>query len=169
MFALMVQSLIDPEGKWTRGIIPADLRNAAGRINPPGAMRDEVHKAKVAMNDAKAPVVKTSHRLRDMLHLDHQEKYDENAPQKALVVHHDPDTKSSLSTEVHSGTEEVIQRHNEAKTWDDLSHAERNKWRQKLIDGGLWAVEEGETILKSIFFSEAAGLVGQVAQGVMHG
>jgi prolactin regulatory element-binding protein len=43
------------------------------------------------------------------------------------------------------------------------------RWKEKLTSAGMWAVEEGETVLKGIFFSEAAGIVGQMAQAAMSG
>lgn len=167
MFALMVQSLIDPEGNLTKGIIPASFRNAAGGFSPPGAVFNAAQSASASLEAAtdgvKVPVAKATHRIRDLLHL-HRSSDEE----KAVVIHDDPDTDASLSTEVHADTEEVVKRHTEAKTWDELSHAERRKWKNKLVDAGVWAVEEGETILKGIFFSEAAGIVRHMAEGVLN-
>lgn len=168
MLALMVQSLVDPEGKLTQNLIPPSLQDAARNINSPKVSMSENAKAKADMDGAKAPVARTSHRIRDLLRSHREEKH-EDTPQKAVVIHDDPDTDSSLSAEVHADNDEVVKRHTEAKQWEELSHAERKKWKNKLIDAGMWAVEEGETVLKGIFFSEAAGLVGQVAHGVLNG
>ncbi|KAF2793951.1 hypothetical protein K505DRAFT_407775 [Melanomma pulvis-pyrius CBS 109.77] len=164
--ALLMQSLLDPEGNLTDRLVPQSLRNSAG-ISPPGAMGDELRfpGAKMVPNAVKAPVVRTTHRIRDLLHLHHSQ----DAEQKAVVIHHDPDTDSSLSTEVHADTDEVVKRHTEAKKWEELSHAEQKRWKEKLTGAGMWAVEEGETILKGIFFSQAGNFVGQIAQGVING
>ncbi|KAH7139275.1 hypothetical protein B0J11DRAFT_516470 [Dendryphion nanum] len=170
MFALMVQSLIDPEGNLTKNIIPASFRNSASGLQPPGVVFDAAHSAsakiEAAADGVKVPVVKTSNRIRDLLHLHHPSK-GADAQRKALVIHDDPDTKSTLSTELHADTEEVVKRHTEAKTWDELSHAEQKKWKNKLVDAGVWAVEEGETILKGIFFSEMGGIVRHVAEAAL--
>jgi prolactin regulatory element-binding protein len=166
---LMIQSLLDPAGNWTKSLIPAGLRNTAN-VNGPGVMYDGVQKAKAATDGIKAPAAKTSQRIRDILHLHRPESNQENSPhEKALVIHHDPEADGTLSTEVHGGHEEVVKRHTEAKTWDNLSHEQQKRWKDKLVDAGMWTVEEGETILKSIFFSEAGGLVGRVAEAVING
>jgi hypothetical protein len=167
MLAFMIQSLIDPEGNLTKNIIPKSMQNAAGRLQAPGGRVEEARRAKLSTDGIEVPVAKAAHRLRDLLHL-HRSEGEEDS-QKALVIHHDPELGSSLSTEVHASSEDVIKKHTEAKTWEELSHAERKRWKDKLIDAGMWTVEEGETILKSIFFGQMGGLVGQVAQGVMHG
>jgi hypothetical protein len=167
MLALMVQSLVDPQGNWTKGIIPSHLQNAASSYKAPGIYMEEA-RARAAMNEHLGPVAEATQRIRDLLHL-HRQAEHEDAPEKALVIHHDPETGSSLSAEVHDGPDDVVKRHTEAKKWEELSHEERQRWRDKLVDAGMWAVEEGETILKGIFFSQAGALVGHVAQGVMDG
>ena len=52
------------------------------------------------------------------------------------------------------------------RKWEDLGHKEREWWEKKLRDGGMWAENEVETVLKSVFFGEVAGLVGQVVGGL---
>ncbi|KAF2000100.1 hypothetical protein P154DRAFT_492673 [Amniculicola lignicola CBS 123094] len=166
VIAVMISSFIDPEGTLTEGIVPQSLRDRMGSMKPPGVLVDEARVAGVnAMPDGvKVPAARPTQRLRDLLDLHQGEDQ-----QKALVFHHDPETESPLSAEVHADTEEVAKKHTEAKTWEELSREERKRWTQKLSDAGMWAVEEGETVLKGIFFSEAGGLVGQIAQGVLHG
>jgi hypothetical protein len=166
MFSIMLQSLIDPEGKFSKAIVPQFLQNSASGFEPPGSWMEKARRARLASADV--PVAKTSHRIRDLLHLHHEEKH-EDAPQKAVVIHHDPDADNSLSTEVHADSEEVVKKHNEAKRWEELSHEQRKWWKNKLVDAGMWTVEEGETVLKSIFFGQVGGLVGEVFQGVMNG
>ena len=78
---------------------------------------------------------------------------------KAIMVR---DEGTALSTEVHHD-EEVVRR--EAKRWEDMADHERESWKQRLIDLNAWAVEEGETIFKGVFFSEIAGAVGQAVAG----
>jgi prolactin regulatory element-binding protein len=159
--ALLLQSMLDPEGNLTNSLVPSSLRNSAG-ISPPGALGDEVRfaGARIVPDAIKTPVIKTSQRIQDLLHL---HRHDE---EKALIIHHGPED-SSLSTEVHADPEEVVKKHTEAKKWEDLSRAEQKRWKEKLSDAGMWAVDEGETILKGIFFGQIGGLVGQVAQGVI--
>jgi prolactin regulatory element-binding protein len=160
--ALMIQSLVDPEGSLTSSLIPAQYRGYAGNTF------GEAHRSKrhaAALNNVDTPAVKVERRIRDLLHL-HNPPANPAAAEKALVIHHDPDSEE-VSTEVHEGHEAVLKKHAAAKKWDELSKEDQLRWKKKLSDAGMWAVDEGETILKSIFFGQIGGLVGQVAQGVI--
>jgi len=165
--ALMLQSLIDPQGEMTRHIVPRSLQNAGSQYKPMGEMaRDKRHQA--VLNNADSPTMKTVHRIQDLLHLHipHHPSANPRAQQKALVIH--PEGEGvGLSTEVHESTDEVIKKHTEAKQWEELSEEERHYWRKKLTDAGMWAIGEGETILKGIFFGNIAGAIGAAAQGVI--
>ena len=166
--ALMLQGFVDPEGSLTKGIIPEGLQNAARRMQPPGAV---VHGARSAANlhGADTPAAKVEQRIRDLLHL-HNPTHSDAAPaaeQKALVVRLDPETEGTLSTEVHEGEHDVVKKHTEAKRWEELSNHEQKRWKEKLVSAGMWTIEEGETILKGVFFSEAGALVGRVAAEVI--
>lgn len=172
--ALLLQSLVDPEGSLTRGILPSSWQTAATHHKTFGeTLREKRHNA--ALNNADSPVIKTTERIADLLHLhlphvlsgDDADSSSPAAQQKALVIHHDPESDGTLSTEVHDDHETVLQAHAQAKKWEDLSKEEQKLWKQKLSDAGMWTVGEGTTILKSIFFGQIGGLVGQVAQGVI--
>jgi prolactin regulatory element-binding protein len=163
--ALMIQTLVDPQGNFTRGLVPATLQNAA--IKTFG----ETHRANrqsAMLNNANTPAVKVERRLRDLLHL-HNPPLGSDSPQteKALIIHHDADTDGTLSTEVHDGHQAVLKQHETAKRWDELSQEDQQLWKRKLQDAGMWAVEEGETILKSIFFGQIGGVIGGLAQGLI--
>ena len=171
VIALLLQSLVDPEGSLTRGLLPASLSSAASDHKTFGeTLREKRHDAVL---NAAAPVIKTSQRIADLLdiHLPHVLSPDETAlvptQQKALVIHDDPATEGTLSTEVHDNHDTVLEKHQQAKKWEDLSKEEQTLWKQKLSEAGMWTVGEGTTILKSIFFGQIGGLVGQVAQGVI--
>jgi prolactin regulatory element-binding protein len=163
--ALMVQTLVDPAGQLTRGLVPASLQSAA--IKTFG----ETHRANrqaAILNNANTPAVKVERRLRDLLHL-HNPPPGSDSPQteKALMIHHDAETDGTLSTEVHDGHEAVLRKHDSAKRWEELSHEDQQLWKKKLLDAGMWAVEEGETIFKSILFGQIGGVIGGLAQGVI--
>ena len=79
---------------------------------------------------------------------------------KALVISHDGE---ALSTELHHDEGVAMQK---GKKWEELKHEERESWKRRLVDAGEWAVEEGETVLKGVFFSEVAGFVGGVVGGL---
>lgn len=165
--ALMIQSFIDPEGELTKHIVPRSLQNAGSQHRSFGeTLREKRHNA--ILNNADSPVMKTAHRLQDLLHLHmpHHASPDTSAQQKALIIHHDGE-EVGLSTEVHESTDDVVKKHTQAKQWEELSEEERHFWRKKLTEAGMWAVGEGETILKSIFFGNIAGAIGAAAQGVI--
>jgi prolactin regulatory element-binding protein len=174
VMALLIQTLIDPEGNLTKGILPASLSSAASHHKTFGeTLRDKRHEA--ILNNADSPVVKTSQRIADLLHLhvphvlSNSGSPDPSPEQKALVIHQDPESEGTLSTEVHAGDKAVLKKHATAKRWEDLSKEERKLWKEKLSDAGMWAVGEGETILKSIFFGQIGGVIGHVAEGVLGG
>ncbi|KAF2748221.1 hypothetical protein M011DRAFT_401519 [Sporormia fimetaria CBS 119925] len=165
MLAVMLQSLVDPHGDWTKGIVPASLQKAASGYKAPGVLMEEARGARAVLNGATAPVAKTSQRIGDLLHLGRSDEGD--ASQKAVIIRHEDETGSSLSTEVHDAAD-IVKTNSEARKWEELSHEERKRWKDKLVRAGLWAQHEGETILKGIFFSEARALVGHVAEGMMN-
>jgi len=174
VLALLVQSLIDPEGNLTKGILPASLQNAASQHKTFGETLREKRES-VMLNNADSPIVKTTERIADLIdrHLpdivsnNDADSTDSTSQQKAIIIHHDPENDGTLSTEVHDGHEAVLIKHAQAKRWEELSKEERKLWKKKLSDAGMWAVGEGETILKSIFFGQIGGLIGQVAQGAI--
>lgn len=172
--ALLIQSLIDPQGSLTKGILPASLQNSASQHKTFGeTLREKRHEA--VLNNVDSPVIKTAERIADIIdaHLPHvlstsdDESSDIPTQRKALVIHHDGETDGTLSTEIHDDHDTVAQKHAKAKQWDDLSKEEQKLWKKKLSDAGMWTVGEGTTILKSIFFGQIGGIVGQVAQGVI--
>ena len=83
---------------------------------------------------------------------------------RAIVVQHyrhsvDDGGGGALSAVLHP--EDTIQQHHAgAKRWEDLASHEKEAWKKRLSDASQWAVEEGETVLKGVFFSGLAGAVG---------
>lgn len=57
--------------------------------------------------------------------------------------------------------------HHEGKAWEDLSHGDREAWKQKLREAGHWSEDMGETILKGVFFGVLGGYVGEAANAAM--
>ncbi|KAH8894856.1 hypothetical protein GQ53DRAFT_67408 [Thozetella sp. PMI_491] len=55
--------------------------------------------------------------------------------------------------------------HGEAMNWEELPKIQKEAWKEKLKEAGHWGEEMGETILKSLFFGEIAGLVEGVVRG----
>lgn len=167
--ALMLQGLLGNGDSMTRNLVYS-MRDISENAPAPAAIVSDL-KSAADLDNADSPVAKAQHRLRDLLHLHIHSvtasQPSSNPPSKALVIHDDPETDGTLSTEVHEGEHDVVRKHTEAKRWEELdTHAQR-RWKQKLADAGLWTIEEGETILKGIFFSEAGALVGRVAAGML--
>ncbi|KAK3065781.1 hypothetical protein LTS18_002402, partial [Coniosporium uncinatum] len=124
------------------------------------------------------PLIETHHKLKDLLHqLPHlHTSHDSSAPSthpppeaKAVIVRAGADS-ADLSTEVHhTSPEEVLKKETQARRWAELTEEERAKWRHRLVEAGEWTVQEGETILKGILFSEYAGIVGEAVRGAVAG
>jgi prolactin regulatory element-binding protein len=167
--ALMLQGLMGNGDSMTRNLVYS-MRDIGENVPAPAAVVEDVKRA-ADLSNADSPVAKAQHRLRDLLHLHiHSVTASEPSsgpPQKALIIRHDPEADGALSTEVHEGEHDVVRKHAEAKRWDELDAQQQGRWKQKLADAGMWTIEEGETILKGIFFSEAGALVGRVAAGVI--
>ncbi|MCJ1286767.1 Glycine--tRNA ligase 1, mitochondrial [Xylographa opegraphella] len=84
-------------------------------------------------------------------------------PSKAILVR---DSGSSLSTELRSDMSAVGEL---GKPWEELTKDQRELWKSRLIEAGEWTLEEGETVLKGVFFGQIGGLVGEVVGGMMGG
>lgn len=55
----------------------------------------------------------------------------------------------------------------EGKKWEELEEAEREGWKQRLVEAGEWAVEEGEAVLKGVLFSSLGDFVGHQVMEVL--
>ena len=77
----------------------------------------------------------------------------------AIIVRHE-DEENSLSAELRHPSQVV---EGENKRWEDLQKHEKEAWKKRLIDAGEWAIEEGESVLKGIFFSGIGAAVGAAA------
>ena len=73
-----------------------------------------------------------------------------------IIVQHDENSKS-VSADVRDANTVIGDAH---KKWEDLEAHERETWKRRLIDAGEWAVEEGEAVLKGVFFQNIALAVG---------
>lgn len=79
-----------------------------------------------------------------------------------VVVHDSPEAEGGVKAALHPEQDDGS---HGGKSWEALSHEEREAWKKKLKDAGHWAEGFGETIFKSVIFGELAGVVGQVVQG----
>lgn len=53
-----------------------------------------------------------------------------------------------------------LERDPAAVPFDSLPGEQRERWKERLVDAGVWSVEQGEAVLKSVFFSQVAEVVG---------
>ncbi|KAI9714825.1 MAG: hypothetical protein M1820_000114 [Bogoriella megaspora] len=88
------------------------------------------------------------------------------ASQAVIVREHAPD---ELRLDVHPNAGEYLasEQGSSAKKWEDLEPHQQAAWREKLVKAGHWALEEGDTVLRGILFSEWAGIVGEAARAAM--
>ena len=149
-----------------RGAVPATL-GAADWLNP--RVKDFIHRPYI-FADSAAPSVSLAasslvtdlpsdlpsvETVKQKLHEIVAEHASSEVP-KTIIVREDH--TGDLSTEVKHAAD-VVQ-HETLKKWDDLNDHEKEGWKTKLIEAGQWSVNEGETVLKSIMWSEYAGFVG---------
>ena len=82
----------------------------------------------------------------------------------SIIVHHSStdEGETSLSAELRDASEVVEGEH---KRWEDLEKHEKEGWKEKLLAAGEWTVEEGEAVLKGVFFSGLATAVGGIVGG----
>lgn len=73
-----------------------------------------------------------------------------------IIVRHDEDRRT-LSADVRDADTVVGETH---KKWEELQQHERETWKRRLIDAGQWTVEEGEGVLKGVFFQDIGMAVG---------
>ena len=104
-------------------------------------------------------------RLRELLSRHSSPKTEPASEQKpdAVVVAHDEDSKE-LSANVGDPNTIIGNTH---KKWEELEEHERETWRRRLIDAGEWAVEEGEAVLKGVFFQNIQLVVGAAVRAGM--
>ncbi|KKY19219.1 hypothetical protein UCRPC4_g04593 [Phaeomoniella chlamydospora] len=92
------------------------------------------------------------------------ESEDPSSNEKAIIVRTTGET--GLTAELHpngSPDAETIQTEN-LKRYEDLHPEQQEGWKKRLKDAGHWAEGQGEAILKGVFFSELAGIVGEAVR-----
>lgn len=121
--------------------------------------------ATVSAEAARASVSEHSlHGLRDLLHLHrhHMRPGSDAPPAKAVLLHapggDNPYAPVEASAEVHHSPEEL--RKQGAKSFEELSERERERWKERLRKAGQWSEGEGAKVLKGVLFAEWAHVVG---------
>ncbi|PGH18214.1 hypothetical protein AJ79_00552 [Helicocarpus griseus UAMH5409] len=76
------------------------------------------------------------------------------------TVPHDYDEGSSETATGDDDAEKRAQKEQKHRQWEELHVHEREAWKKKLIAAGHWAVEEGEAIMRGLFFGGIGGVGG---------
>ena len=79
-----------------------------------------------------------------------------------IVVKDTPGSEKGVKAHLH---DEDLHGPHGGKTWEDLSHQQKEGWKRKLKEAGHWVEDMGETVLTGVVFGELAGAVGQAAGG----
>ena len=80
-----------------------------------------------------------------------------------IIVRHSPTEgeETALSAEL-SHSINVNEGEQKAKRWEELKEHEKEAWKKRLVDAGEWTASEGEAVLKGVFFSGLANVVGEI-------
>ena len=126
-------------------------------------VKDSLHDSAQSLRESIPSTEHLKHKFSLRSLLSHRLTGDSAAPtnEKSLMVRHSH-TDNSLSTELHADAETLAK---DGKRWEELHESDREWWRKRLVDAGEWAVGEGESVLKGVFFSEIAGAVAGAVRG----
>ena len=138
-----------------------DVEDIHDRVPSMEEMRETVQDTAENIKDSipTTDEIQTKFGLRSLLSQHPRSSASNDPSRKAIIVR---DTGTSLSADLHDHPS-TIQK--EAKRWEELNEHEQRGWKQRLVDAGEWAVEEGEAVLKGVFFGQIAGVVGEVVRG----
>ncbi|KAF2761396.1 hypothetical protein EJ05DRAFT_536176 [Pseudovirgaria hyperparasitica] len=168
---LLLQSYINAKGGQEIRIFPQQVLDIMSNLRPAG---DRFHPSNQPVQQQvipgvdDIPIAKIRHSLRDLLPHRRAKDLDEHLEDKAIVVTSSEDEPHKVDTDIHHDLEELAANEN-LKKWEDLSKHEKEIWKNRLSKAGQWAANEGETVLKGVFFGELAGMVGRAAAEAIHG
>lgn len=158
----LVQSYLDTQSAQGKmqpySIIPFNLRSVIA-----GARKDN-DPIKHVIEETFTADGSPGQRLADLLNL-HGSHDHSSADRKAIIVRPDQHGSDQFGAEVDHHKD--IHADPNAKKWDDLTKKQQDSWKHRLVKAGQWTTDEGETVLKGIFFSEVAGAIGRAAVGAL--
>ena len=176
--ALLMQSILDAQGALEAGtgvlrFLPSSARqNFEKVLGPAASVISQLNlaglKAKFLAADAAASstnMVLTKPKLRQLV--DKVSKAQSATSMPVVIAHeHMPE---EISLDIHPDTQAYLASDlgAKAKRWEELEPHQQAAWKEKLVKTGHWALDEGDTILKGILFSEWAGFVGEIARDAM--
>ncbi|KAI9687595.1 MAG: hypothetical protein M1822_002205 [Bathelium mastoideum] len=170
---LEAQSALEPGSGILRFLSPGTRQNIQGSLGPAASLISQLNLAGLTAklfspNAPKSPPSMHAFATPQLRHfVERASKEGSVAESPAVVVHeHAPD---ELSLDVHPDAAAYLasERGSQAKRWEELEPHQQAAWKEKLVRAGHWALDEGDTVLKGILFSEWAGFVGEMARDVM--
>lgn len=81
-------------------------------------------------------------------------KDDGTGPDKSIII----ETLASHTDEQGPSEEERL------RTWQEMNSEEQGMWKERLAAAGRWTVDQGETVLKGVLFSEACAQLGNLVR-----
>ncbi|KAL9611447.1 MAG: hypothetical protein Q9167_003921 [Letrouitia subvulpina] len=126
-----------------------------------------VSSASSAMISSSTPKANNLH-IRGLLSRHHHHRHPAtDSPAPHMVIH--AEEGGNIKAGFLNPKDAAVEGGNKGKTqkWEDLSHKEREMWKKRLQEAGAWAVDEGEAVLKGVFFGQMAGFVGEAVRGAM--
>ncbi|KAL9008815.1 MAG: hypothetical protein Q9173_006101 [Seirophora scorigena] len=112
-----------------------------------------------AASSAISPASTKYHHIRDLISRHHHHRRHETSsptkPVPDMIIHHDHESGNMKAGFYREGRGDV------GKRFEELSHKEKEAWMQRLQDAGVWAKEEGEAVLKGVFFGGVGQMIGQ--------
>lgn len=169
LFQSYIQS--QPEGASIQ-LLPSSMQSAWDSYRQQGLDVSKPLTRRIQNVEEAIAEASPGHYILDLLHSHHKSHADTipGADQKAIILSAGADG-TDISHEVLpvGGPEAALAQDTNLKRWEELSHGQQKRWREKLVGAGAWSAEYGETIFKGVFFSELAGAVGRVAAEAMVG
>ncbi|KAL9025398.1 MAG: hypothetical protein Q9196_005772, partial [Gyalolechia fulgens] len=100
------------------------------------------------------------HHIRDLLSRHHHHRRHDSSGSADAIPHMliRNDDEGNLKAGFHRVGQEGG---NALKKFEELSRKEKEAWKERLQEAGVWAKEEGEKVLKGVFFGGAAAAVGE--------
>ncbi|KAL9002920.1 MAG: hypothetical protein Q9188_004175 [Gyalolechia gomerana] len=114
-----------------------------------------------AASSASSSMSSKYHHIRDLLSRHHHHRRHETSASGDAIPHMliQNDDEGNLKAGFHRAGQGGG---NAVKKFEELSKKEKEAWKERLQEAGVWAKEEGEKLLKGVFFGGAAVAVGQV-------
>ena len=176
--SLLMQSVLDAQGALEPGssvlsfLPPGARHNVEQALDPAASLISQLN---IAGLKARLLPESTEHAAQDSIpekpRLKHLvEKASSSAgpseSQAVVVYEHAPE---ELSLDIHPDVQAYLASEPgaAAKRWEELEPHQQAAWKEKLVKAGHWALEEGDTVLKGILFSEWAGFIGEMAGEAM--